>query len=523
MNSNERDKLIDDLLDAEISEADFLRLEAEFHADPASRQAYYDRLTLSTHLEVEAREAAMNSKITPVDFRGAFKLWRGIAIAAAIVGLAVASILWQIGDPGRMLTSGEEPTASGFAVLAGTDDAVWSEKIPHLSTGDLIPPGRIQLSSGIAQIDLFSGVTLVVEGDAEFEITSQMEMRLTRGKLRADVPPAAHGFRVTTPNSNVVDLGTEFALDVSDKSSELHVIEGEVEWHPKDANSQNFTTGQAIHSGSTKSTLADPSKFVSARELESKLAQKHADRLKAWNKHVSQFKNDPRLLVYFPMGSPQDGPRTLANQAGDNPDGELNGAIVAADHVPGRFGPGKAALDFSPAGSRVRVSIPGEHGSLTFYCWTKIDSLDRWYNSLFLTDGHELHEPHWQIMDDGRLFFSVKRRDAKNDKHIAYSPSFWNPALGGKWIQIATVYDTGNWTTTHYVNGEAISVDNIPEDMRVESVSIGPASIGNWGEPKRNDPHFAVRNLNGAIDEFAIFSAALSAGEIKKLYEIGKP
>ena len=83
-------------------------------------------------------------------------------------------------------------------------------------------------------------------------------------------------------------------------------------------------------------------------------------------------------------------------------------------------------LEFKRPGDRVRVQIPGEFDSLTFSCWVKIDSLDRWYNSLFLTDGHDQHEPHWQIMDDGRLFFSVKKRDrwdtskGEKDKHIVW-------------------------------------------------------------------------------------------------------
>ena len=59
--------------------------------------------------------------------------------------------------------------------------------------------------------------------------------------------------------------------------------------------------------------------------------------------------------------------------------------------------------------------------------------------------------------------------------------------------------------------------------MRVDKIRIGAASIGNWSEPERNDPHFAVRNLNGSIDEFILFNAALSAAEIDQLYQAGKP
>ena len=73
------------------------------------------------------------------------------------------------------------------------------------------------------------------------------------------------------------------------------------------------------------------------------------------------------------------------------------------------------------------------------------------------------------------------------------------------------------------VNGRQISQDRLPDEMVVEKVHIGAASIGNWSEPERQDPHFAVRNLNGAIDEFAIFSTALTTDEIEKLYEQGRP
>ena len=96
-------------------------------------------------------------------------------------------------------------------------------------------------------------------------------------------------------------------------------------------------------------------------------------------------------------------------------------------------------------------------------------------------------------MNDGRLFFSVKRREDDNekkldDKHIAFSPGFWDPSQSGKWFQIATVYDVDAKTTTHYINGKMISRDKIGDDYIVETVRIGDASIGNWNEPTRGDP-----------------------------------
>ena len=109
-------------------------------------------------------------------------------------------------------------------MLAGQADAVWSNEAA-LADGALLPAGSLSLASGVAQIELFSGVTVIVEGAAEFEIISPMEMSVTRGKVRARVPEPAHGFRIHTAEGEVVDLGTEFALNVSPTQAEVHVLD----------------------------------------------------------------------------------------------------------------------------------------------------------------------------------------------------------------------------------------------------------------------------------------------------------
>lgn len=173
----------------------------------------------------------------------------------------------------------------------------------------------------------------------------------------------------------------------------------------------------------------------------------------------------------------------------------------------------------------MRVSIPGEFHSLSFTCWVRIDSLDRWYNSLFLTDNYQRGEPHWQILDTGQLFFSVRvsRQKGGPEHREVLSPPFWNPTLSGKWLHLATTYDVDTKTTTHYLNGRQLIAESIPLHQLVETTRIGMASIGNWSMPTRPDSNFAIRNLNGRIDEFAIFSAALSAEEVAEMYESGKP
>ena len=72
------------------------------------------------------------------------------------------------------------------------------------------------------------------------------------------------------------------------------------------------------------------------------------------------------------------------------------------------------------------------------------------------------------------------------------------------------------------VDGEKIHEQSIEDDFKIDRLRIGNAEIGNWGDPNRKDPSYAIRNLNGRIDELAIFDAALSEKEIKTLYEKGQ-
>jgi len=533
MNIEQRSQLIDALVEGEISEADFVRLEAEMLVDPEVRQEYYERVKLDTLIDVEVRDetfATDSEKI--VAFPHPTRAWWTAGIAAAIAvaglfgyftGISFPKIAWSE-------TQSAEPVAAGFGVVAEHVDAKWADDTADIKRGEILPQAPLSLDAGMVQIDLFSGVALIVEGSAEFEILSPMDVRVDSGKVRARVPEQAHGFRIHTAAGEVVDLGTEFALDVTPEHADVHVIDGEIEWHPTGSDMQLMTKGEAVRASNDTSTTTaidhDPAQFVGLQELANTLTQGRSERRNSWLTHSEKLASDPRLLLYYPMNQKGGWDRQLTDVSPRS----VNGTIVRANRAADRWDSEGGALDFTPAGSRVRVEVPGKHHSLTLYCWARIDSLDRWYNSLFLTDGHEVNEPHWQILNDGRLFFSVKKNDGKagsgkQDKHIYYSPSIWTPAQSGQWFQIATTYDTEKRQVTHFVNGTLVSREPIEDEWLVDSVMIGAASIGNWSEPryKQNDPNFAIRNLNGAIDEFAIFNSALSETEIRDLYQAGKP
>ncbi|QDU63320.1 FecR protein [Planctomycetes bacterium Pan216] len=547
MTPSERQRLIDALLEHEISEADFLRLEAELSVDPEARRDYLARVSLSLLLENEAAAippSSTNDVPKPTDSSRAGWTWRRAFVGMAAIAASLLVMLWlSTGVPGPDAPQRQTPslasdhgesherTIEGFAIVSGQSDAVWDED-RTLANGSLVPAGELRLRAGLVQLELFSGVQLVVEGDARFAIRSPMEVVVIRGKVRARVPEPARGFRLRTEAGEVVDLGTEFAVNVTDEGSDVHVLDGEIEWQARGHDKRVMHQGQSAATsvaGDERTIRSTSDDFVGPNELRERLQATKESRLRRWREHSEERRADPRLSAFYQVGASDLSDRRLANRVTNSERESGEGAVVAAALAPDRFGRPNGALDFSPTGSRVRLSVPGEHRSMTLLCWVKINSLDRWYNSLFLTDGHEQGEPHWQIMDDGRLFFSVKKRDkfdrskGERDKHVYFSPPFWTSELSGQWLMIATVYDVDRRQVTHYLNGEVLSEEAIPEEYLVETVRIGNASICNWDLPKRDEPRFAVRNLNGSLDEFALYDAALSPEEIKDLYDHGKP
>ena len=529
----QRQQWIEDYCNGLINGDEFHQFEKALREDPVLRRELRQYLALDQQLRNESESGLALSEAWNEQEQVeqaplvSFPVTR---ILLAIAACLIVALLLRapVAPPSATAMNKKvEPAAQGYGVFTSDEKAVWASH-PELEKGDLIPAGPIELKSGIAQVELFSGVTLVAEGETRLEVLSPMEVILHSGRVRARVPEPAKGFVLRSSAGRILDLGTEFAVEVTGDHSEIHVLEGEIEWQGRDQEkTTHMTQGDAIRTDGqgTETRVMTKNEFAGISSLQGR----PSSRREQWLEYSRSLGRDPRVVAYYPMSQGGEWKRQLFNEARQS-QLATDGAIVAAQRSADRFGEPRGALDFSPTGSRVRLQVNQELRSLTFLAWVKIDSLDRWYNSLFLTDGHELHEPHWQIMDDGRLFFSIRAHTRESrppgshgDKHVVYSPPFWTPALSGKWTQIATTFDQPSQTVSHYINGRLFHRETLPEIMQVASVHIGPATLGNWSDPSRNDPHFSVRNLNGSIDEFIIFSEALDAAEITDLYDVGKP
>jgi hypothetical protein len=115
------------------------------------------------------------------------------------------------------------------AVLTDAIDARWSSNTGPVK-GDRLYDDKKHfiLQSGLAKISFDFGAEVILEGPAEFSLISEEKMFLKSGRVFARVPTKAVGFVVDTPSAGIIDLGTEFGVQVeTDGSSQVHLFKGQ--------------------------------------------------------------------------------------------------------------------------------------------------------------------------------------------------------------------------------------------------------------------------------------------------------
>ena len=526
--SREFDEAIAAVCHGSASDEQVRALNELLRSDAAGRDEYILRLELHSRLASEPDLfAATAEKVTPPgnvlklpperQMRTRPTKWV-VAIAACVALLAAGWWVLRLSQSSNR----KGATSNAVAMLNRVVDAQWDANTEAPRLGAPLEPGWLRLDSGLAQIVFYSGARIVIEGPATLQIISLSEAVCRSGRLTAEVPPQARGFHVSTPQMNVTDLGTAFGLDVKERRTELHVFKGSVEFQSATgAAKQSLKEGAGAvmeNSRPLKLITADPKAFASLFDLQLKSSAAEVLRHERWRAVASRLDEDPSLLVHFDFERTDTSEWRLRN-ASARKDAAPDGTIVACQWTEGRW-PDKHALEFRSVNDRVRLDVPGEYESLTLATWVRVQGLDRQINSLFMSDGFEAGTVHWSIRHDGVLALTAIGSEP-GGYQICTSPPALTLNQFGLWVHLAVVIDGGGKHLVHYLNGVPASEHalNIKPPFRV-----GVAELGNWnakGFPK-NDP-FMIRNFGGAMDEFCVFSRALSADEIRALYSSGKP
>jgi len=210
--------------DESLSPEELRRLEERLRSSAEDREHFLRFQQLHSLLETmppsedeEAIEESMRGGRV-IRFPGR---WAAIGLAAAAT-IAVAALVWF-----QALAPDFDSPAIATLLLA--EDSRWERGGPVLQEGQLLSSGPLRLLEGSAVVRFAGGAEVVLTGDTKIDLISARSVRLRHGEAVIRAVEGAEGFTVFTPEGEMIDLGTEFAVRVENSgATELHVHEGEV-------------------------------------------------------------------------------------------------------------------------------------------------------------------------------------------------------------------------------------------------------------------------------------------------------
>jgi len=221
MKEAELRNLIDGHLCENLDADDMKRLSDHLKQSIDARNLYLEMTDLHANLAVDETfwvkqpDWSENEQIEPISTFKSFIPW---ALAASVVFLLS---LFLFPKPNEAQT---------FALIKDSFSATWEGGDLSTAAGSRLGDGTLRLAEGLATLKFDSGAEVTLEAPVSIRLIDSMKCELTNGTAVTYVPDSALGFRVITPEADVVDFGTRFSVTVFEESGETHtrVMEGMV-------------------------------------------------------------------------------------------------------------------------------------------------------------------------------------------------------------------------------------------------------------------------------------------------------
>ncbi len=396
-------------------------------------------------------------------------------------------------------------------------------------------PGRYTLEQGAVSVVLARGTNLVIQSPAAFVILDDNRIQLETGRLVARVPQQSAGFTVQVHGLRLIDIGTEFGVDVNESGQVLaSTFEGMVVVREaKDSGSSVMLAGGeeiVIARGTPleqiQKRMADRSAMVFARTLD-----QAGDPALAYRNAILSDKP----LIYWRCDEVVNG-RVVNEASVEELDAVVHGPMRLASGLFGGAGQfnGDEQVQ-SGLTSAQAVFKDGVPASYTIEAWIKPDRIHRGSIAALFDQSQLLAQPLGTyidmqpvITDDREL---VPDRVAFRFQHLTTSPDLLGRTAlineqvtyqPNTWMHVVAVQEPG---TIHlYINGNLVQQASYLAEEEQGQQQWGPLdlAIGNTGVGiQLNQSNF--RTFSGLIDEVALYHNALSPERIRHHYNLGEP
>ena len=497
------ESLVAAYLDGRIGDADWEILRQLLHGKREARD--YFRTMTDLHAALLGDSLSAGEALASRDTERLEKAGKEVAVFASrrTVGVALAAAACLV----LSLGTWSWQDAAGKVTLARVVGATFDGAAP--AVGERLGGRDFQLNGGFVELRFPKcEASVLIEAPASFRVVDHETLWLERGRLTADVKNGnEQGLRVLTPDSDVLDLGTRFAVDVVEgRGSEVHVFEGEViasqrEGAPGDERS--LVEGDAVRvalSGISNLNLRRAT-FVHGEELDRLATPRSSADFEALASAKARMKADPSLLAFLDFESADE--RSASTGHG-------------VRWVQGRL-PGTTAAEFLDPGDHLRLDLDAVTDQLTLMAWVRLDKTANGINSIYHTDKWgKRGQVHWMVQEDKQMRLALFGQSAAQESQWPESKRAIIEDLG-RWVHLATVYDAKSATVRFFIDGSFDS--EVALDVAPPAV-LGPAQIGNW---QIANSRFEDRRLSGRLDELVIVKRTMDADEIAAWVEAGSP
>lgn len=393
-------------------------------------------------------------------------------------------------------------------------------------------PGEYETTNGKLHLRFGESVDVIFTGASIFEILSEKEIFVHKGKIRTIVhDERGHEFTICTPSANYIDWGTEFSLRINPNTKDqLEVDEGlvEVKDSKRDNSFGKFTPDNYPLLKNAPFTFIDLSNNLPG---EAGFAR--------WNDQITKKLKDPDLLGLYTFGKSNEKTVNLGSEkflhnlpeilparfkTGNPKDLIVNRAEsgIASHGIQnncsssyGRWEGSKSkSLRFNNRWSAVYFELPGKYEEFTFQAWLQMHQSKSSQNLL-------LKPLLWDI--PGRMFIRTDRRGNPyqslwGDLSVRKNRNT-NHKIGKDWQLLTYTFgkENGRVASKLYLNKNLITT-SFPK--HVKEIQIDGFL---WGASRNAQTGNIASNFDGGIDELSLWAKAFSKKYIEAEYHQGYP
>lgn len=230
MRPEEFELMLSRLMDRDLSEKEFEEFERHLMSSPEAQERYLDHVDVENLLSQKfAPKELVKPGVSKV-FDVSAVLQKQVRKTLRISAFAAAAVVMVSMVSLHLFFAADQAPLLAFETAPGTEFKLTHSKTHRETEGMILEKGsRLELSHGTVELTFGSGVKSIVTAPADFSLVDDDLLSLRKGTAWFHVPQEAVGFKVITPELNIVDLGTEFGVLADGKEfDEVHVFKGKV-------------------------------------------------------------------------------------------------------------------------------------------------------------------------------------------------------------------------------------------------------------------------------------------------------